>query len=317
MRHSHRGTGVPFSAALLSLALCQAAPIHAAETEELSEVTVTGSRIANVGMAAPTPVTAVSLDELSTLSPGTLVSALSQLPQFYGNTTSDVRTGFFSSPGEGNLNLRGLNTGGSGRTLTLLDGRRVVPATGFGSVDINILPAGAHQARRHGHRWRLGGVRHRRGGRRRQLHPRHELHGLAGECPGGHHESGRPRQRAVLRGLRHGARRQGAPAGQRRVLPGRPGEQHRGARLVPGLQPHQQPEHRSVDAAVPDPPERRLVHRHVRRPHQQRCADELGAVSPLLQSERHAVALRAGRGHPRRRRTRSPTAAAATTPPRT
>src|SRR5690606_1308167 len=53
---------------------------------------------------------------------------------------NDVRTGFFSSPGSGNLNLRGLNTGGSGRTLTLLDGRRVVPANGFGSVDINILP---------------------------------------------------------------------------------------------------------------------------------------------------------------------------------
>ena len=72
--------------------------------------------------------------------PSTLISALSQLPQFYGNTSNDVRSGFFSSPGAGNLNLRGLNTGGSGRTLTLLDGRRVVPATGFGSVDINILP---------------------------------------------------------------------------------------------------------------------------------------------------------------------------------
>src|SRR5690606_37984464 len=62
-------------------------------------------------------------------------------PQFLGNTTNDTTTGFFGSPGAGNLNLRGLNTGGSGRTLTLLDGRRVVPATGLGSVDINILPS--------------------------------------------------------------------------------------------------------------------------------------------------------------------------------
>jgi outer membrane receptor protein involved in Fe transport len=104
-------------------------------------IVVTGSRIVNVGMDAPTPVTAVESAELEALSPSTLISAISQLPQFYGNNTNDVRSGFFSSPGAGNLNLRGLNTGGSGRTLTLLNGRRVVPATGFGSVDINILPS--------------------------------------------------------------------------------------------------------------------------------------------------------------------------------
>ena len=76
-------------------------------------ITVTGSRIVgNVGMNAPTPVTAVATEELQALSPTTLISAISQLPQFYGNTTNDVRSGFFSSPGSGNLNLRGLNTGG-------------------------------------------------------------------------------------------------------------------------------------------------------------------------------------------------------------
>ena len=115
-----------------------------AETEDETDgpiIFVTGSRIVtNVGMQAPNPITAVAAQELQVLSPTTLISAISQLPQFYGNTNNDVRTGFFSSPGSGNLNLRGLNTGGSGRTLTLLDGRRVVPATGFGSVDINVLP---------------------------------------------------------------------------------------------------------------------------------------------------------------------------------
>jgi iron complex outermembrane recepter protein len=74
-------------------------------------IVVTGSRIANVGMQAPTPVTSVDADELDVLSPSTLISAVSQLPQFYGNTNNDVRSGFFSSPGAGNLNLRGLNTG--------------------------------------------------------------------------------------------------------------------------------------------------------------------------------------------------------------
>jgi iron complex outermembrane recepter protein len=145
MRTSNRAFRTPASAVAMVLASA-GVPTWAADTAqpgdaEMVEVVVTGSRIASsVGMSTPTPVTAVSVDELATLSPSTLISALSQLPQFYGNTNNDVRTAFFTAPGSGNLNLRGLNTGGSGRTLTLLDGRRIVPANGYGSVDINILP---------------------------------------------------------------------------------------------------------------------------------------------------------------------------------
>jgi outer membrane receptor protein involved in Fe transport len=121
------------------------APEPATDGSQDDAIVVTGSRIANSGMQAPTPVTVVSATDLTTLSPSTLIAAMSQLPQFLGNTSNNVRTGFFSSPGEGNLNLRGLNTGGSGRTLTLLDGRRIVPATGYGSVDINVLPTALMQ----------------------------------------------------------------------------------------------------------------------------------------------------------------------------
>lgn len=133
---------LPFTHSALALALSMSGAALA-QTEQLEEVTVTGSRLRNItGMSTPTPVTAVTNQELAVLSPNTLIAGLSQLPQFLGNTTNDVRTGFFNSPGAGNLNLRGLNTGGgSGRTLTLLDGRRVVPATGAGGVDINILPS--------------------------------------------------------------------------------------------------------------------------------------------------------------------------------
>jgi outer membrane receptor protein involved in Fe transport len=130
------------SASVLALMLAQTA--GAAEPDESgpTEIVVTGSRIANTtGMTTPTPVTAVSAEELRLMSPGTMISSLSRLPQFYGNTSSDNPGNFFSSPGSGNLNLRGLNTGNSSsRTLTLLDGRRVVPATRLGGVDINILP---------------------------------------------------------------------------------------------------------------------------------------------------------------------------------
>jgi iron complex outermembrane recepter protein len=138
-------THVLSATSLLALALSISTTAQAqtpAGEGAVDEVVVTGSRLVNTGMRAPTPVTTVTAQEILALSPTTLISALSQLPQFYGNTTNDNRTNFFASPGSGNLNLRGLNTGGSGRTLTLLDGRRVVPANGFGSVDINILPQG-------------------------------------------------------------------------------------------------------------------------------------------------------------------------------
>lgn len=136
---------VPFSRTALAVAVAVAIGGTAhAQTDDttVEEVIVTGSLLRNVtGMSTPTPVTAVTSTEMAALAPTTMIAALSQLPQFLGNTTNDVRGNYFSSPGSGNLNMRALNTGGSGRTLTLLDGRRVVPANGFGSVDINILPS--------------------------------------------------------------------------------------------------------------------------------------------------------------------------------
>src|SRR5688572_7280638 len=104
MAISSRGSFALVGAGIIGIALAQGAPAGEAqsEDEELGEVVVTGSRITgSVGMAAPTPVTAVSAEELTALSPSTLISALSQLPQFYANTSNDVRTGFFSSPGSG------------------------------------------------------------------------------------------------------------------------------------------------------------------------------------------------------------------------
>ena len=156
------------------------------------------------------------------MSPSTLISALSQLPQFYGNTNSDVRTAFFSSPGSGNLNLRGLNTGGSGRTLTLLDGRRVVPANGYGSVDINILPSalvkrvdtvtgGASAA--YGTDAVAGAV---------NFILDTDYDGWQVNAQRRRHQPQRPRQRGVLRRLGRAARGSRAYAGQRRVLPRRP-----------------------------------------------------------------------------------------------
>ncbi len=92
-----------------------------AQDDTLEEITVTGSRIERSGMTTPTPVTSVSSEELSNMAPGAIIQALNQLPQFYGNTSIEDAGFFFTSPGSGNLNMRGL---GTNRTLVLLNGKR-------------------------------------------------------------------------------------------------------------------------------------------------------------------------------------------------
>jgi outer membrane receptor protein involved in Fe transport len=132
-------------ATAICLALMGSQVTLAAEQQdatELGEVTVTGSRIrTSVGMDTPTPVTAISVAELDTMSPGSVTEALVQMPQFFNSQTAEnfgsVSNNFFSSPGGGALNLRGI---GTNRTLTLLDGRRMPPASIVGGPDINTFP---------------------------------------------------------------------------------------------------------------------------------------------------------------------------------
>jgi outer membrane receptor protein involved in Fe transport len=113
-------------------------PAEAAAPAEADRITVTGSRIVRSGMTTPTPVTAVTADELTTLAPTTLMDALNQLPQFTNSSTPQtVGSGWTGSAGQSILNLRGI---GSNRTLVLLDGRRVVSSNRRGTVDIGILP---------------------------------------------------------------------------------------------------------------------------------------------------------------------------------
>jgi outer membrane receptor protein involved in Fe transport len=104
---------------------------------QVEEVIVTGTRIQTSGMQTPTPVTAVTTDELSAAVPQTMIEAISQLPQFNGNQTQNSPGSWFTRSGYGNLNLRGL---GVNRTLTLLNGRRMMSSNAFGGVDINVFP---------------------------------------------------------------------------------------------------------------------------------------------------------------------------------
>jgi len=115
---------------------------HAAdEPAPLQEVTVTGSRIAlSPGMLTPTPVTAVTQEELVKMAPTNIIDSLNALPQFFGNSTYQQALGG-QTPSGSEINLRGANTSsGISRTLVLLDGRRSVANSRFGAVDIGSFP---------------------------------------------------------------------------------------------------------------------------------------------------------------------------------
>lgn len=111
--------------------------VAAAQDSPVEEVTVTGSRIRASGFNTPTPVTTLTSGELELMAPGNLIESVTQLPIFFNNTTQDTPGNFFSTPGSGSVNIRGLNTN---RTLTLLNGRRMTPSNRIGAVDINSFP---------------------------------------------------------------------------------------------------------------------------------------------------------------------------------
>ena len=124
-------------ASAIALALASAQVGFAADSEPLVEVQITGSRIVLApGMNTPTPVTSVTAEDMKILGPNQIIDSLSALPVFRNNSTANGVLGGQNSGGS-NANLHGI---GANRTLTLLDGRRIVSSNRFGSVDVNILP---------------------------------------------------------------------------------------------------------------------------------------------------------------------------------
>ena len=107
-----------------------------ATAQEVEEIRVTGSRISRSTMETPTPVTTMEAAELAAMAPGNLIDGLAQMPQFYANLTPDGVNGGQNSGGS-NVNLRGA---GTNRTLTLLNGKRIVPSNRFGTVDVGLFP---------------------------------------------------------------------------------------------------------------------------------------------------------------------------------
>jgi iron complex outermembrane recepter protein len=129
------------SIAVLAAVLGDSALAQDAQDESAAEeIVVTGTRVRQVtGMATPTPVTAMTMVELTEFNPGsTVAEQLDELPQFFATPTAQRGGNAISTTAGGSyLNLRGM---GLNRTLVLLDGTRVPPADANGSVNVDNFP---------------------------------------------------------------------------------------------------------------------------------------------------------------------------------
>jgi len=103
------------------------------------EVVISGTRVTRDGYQAPTPLTITSVDQLQTVATSEVADYLNELPQFSGSTTPlSTAPGINNHTGSINgLSLRGL---GAIRTLTLVNGQRVVGDIDTGIVDVSELP---------------------------------------------------------------------------------------------------------------------------------------------------------------------------------
>ena len=108
--------------------------------EDVEEVVVTGSRIATSEFTGAQPVVVISQEDIARTAELGIAEVLRELPinisgSFYENSGN-------SAGSQAQLSLRGL---GAGRTLVLIDGRRIPssPKLGGESANINTIPTAA------------------------------------------------------------------------------------------------------------------------------------------------------------------------------
>ncbi len=104
-----------------------------------NDIVVTGSRIVSSGFNAPTPTTTVSSEDLQQVAAPNIFNAITILPSLQGSTGAATGT-FSTSSGQQGLSSFSLRGLGALRTLTLLDGQRVVGANVTGVPDISMFP---------------------------------------------------------------------------------------------------------------------------------------------------------------------------------
>ena len=140
-------TAFPIICLAWSGALAQEnAPPPGADEAPIEEIVVTGSRIARRDFQTPTPLSTINREDLSFSGQATLEEALNRMPQVMPRPgrASNYAGGVFGQDsvndagiGSSEVDLRGL---GPGRTLVLLNGRRIAPSGLGNSVDLNQVP---------------------------------------------------------------------------------------------------------------------------------------------------------------------------------
>lgn len=123
------------------VAAIPAAPAPAASTET---VVVTGSRIARSTFTSTAPITVITSESSSLAGQLNISEIIQNSPAASGSSQiNNSYTGFITEggPGVNTIGLRGL---GPGRTLVLLNGKRLPPAGTQGqvnAVDLNVIPS--------------------------------------------------------------------------------------------------------------------------------------------------------------------------------
>ena len=116
-----------------SLAKAQDDELAAGEPS-VEEIIVTGSRIGRRDFVSPSPISTIDRAEIEAAPHATLEELMNRMPQIlpdFGRTSNN--------PGDGTarINLRGL---GPGRSLVLLNSRRLAPSGSGSAVDMNNIP---------------------------------------------------------------------------------------------------------------------------------------------------------------------------------
>ncbi len=115
-----------------------AAPAAGTSETQLTEVVVTGSRIAQPALEAVSPVTIVSAQQIQESGSARIEDILNQLPQVVADMGSALANG---ATGAATVSLRGL---GCQRTLVLINSRRLMPgdptSAGDSCADLNQIP---------------------------------------------------------------------------------------------------------------------------------------------------------------------------------
>lgn len=117
--------------ALSGAAFAQDAP------KETEVVTITGSRIVKKDYTSPSPITTIGAAQIEATGSLTTEKILNTLPQVVASFTAASNN---PSDGTATADLRGI---GASRTLVLVNGHRMTPATKASSaIDLNTIPVG-------------------------------------------------------------------------------------------------------------------------------------------------------------------------------